>query len=229
LIITANRAVDLPQQSFTPNTPSLRRIDPARVSGPSPDVARALLGTFLVREHEGTRLVVRIVETEAYAGPEDRASHARAGKTPRTAVMFGPPGIAYVYLVYGMHHCMNVVSGTDQDASAVLIRAVEPISGVETMRARRGATAATDERLGAGPARLCQALGIDRDLGGLDLLRGDRLWLAIDPDAGEVDAAGISVGPRIGVAYAGPDWAQRPWRFGIAGHPSLSRPFPSGE
>jgi DNA-3-methyladenine glycosylase len=114
----------------------------------------------------------------------------------------------------------------------VLVRAVEPIEGVGLMRARRGAGAGPDHRLAAGPARLCQALDVDGTLGGSDLLSGDRLWLATAP-AGPADVAeraevlGIVSGPRIGVGYAGPDWGLRPWRFGIAGHASLSRPFPS--
>jgi DNA-3-methyladenine glycosylase len=176
---------------------------------------------------EGQRQVTRIVETEAYAGPGDRASHARAGRTPRTAVMFGPAGHAYVYLVYGLHHCLNVVCGPDGEAAAVLIRAVEPLAGIERMRTRRGPTAGPDRRLAAGPARTCQALGIDRTLSGLDLVTDERLWLAHDP-AGPPTASAIVSGPRIGVDYAGPAWAARPWRFGLAASPALSKPFPAG-
>jgi DNA-3-methyladenine glycosylase len=187
-------------------------------------VARRLLGALLVRDDGLARCIARIVETEAYAGPGDLASHARAGRTPRTAVMFGPPGHAYVYLVYGMHHCLNVVCGPDGQAAAVLVRAVEPVAGIERMRERRGATGGPDHRLGAGPARACQALGIDRRLDGIDLLRDERLWLGA---AIERDGPTIVSGPRVGVEYAGPDWSTRPWRFGIAGHPSLSRPFPT--
>jgi DNA-3-methyladenine glycosylase len=171
----------------------------------------------------GDRRVVRIVETEAYGGPVDRASHARAGRTPRTAVMFGPPGRAYVYLVYGMHHCLNVVCGADGTAAAVLIRATEPVAGVDRLRRCRGAGAGPDARLAAGPARTCQALDIDRSLGGVDLITDERLWLASD---GYAPQGTIVTGPRIGVAYAGPDWAGVPWRFGIAGSGALSRPFP---
>ncbi|CAN5607958.1 DNA-3-methyladenine glycosylase [soil metagenome] len=174
--------------------------------------------------------VGRIIETEAYAGPEDRASHARAGPTRRTRVMFGPAGRAYVYLVYGMHHCLNVVCGPDGRAGAVLIRALEPLDGLDRMRHRRGLPSQPDLRLAAGPALLCQALDIDRGLDGVDLLHDDRLRLAL-PDAAPADAAEqtthIVAGPRIGVAYAGAEWAARPWRFGFAGHPSLSRPFPT--
>jgi DNA-3-methyladenine glycosylase len=138
--------------------------------------------------------------------------------------MFGPPGHAYVYLVYGVHHCLNVVCGPDGQAAAVLVRAVEPVTGIDRMRERRGPSGGPDARLGAGPARACQALDIDRRLDGIDLLADTRLWLATPTDDAPV---AIVAGPRIGVAYAG-EWAARPWRFGIAGHPSLSRPFPRG-
>ena len=170
---------DPPQRSAHPAVPS-QRLDRALLLGPVEAAARALLGTLIVRADASGRRIARIVETEAYAGPEDRASHARAGRTVRTGVMFGPPGRAYIYLVYGLHHCLNVVCGPDGEAAAVLIRAVEPVAGVELMRARRGATAGADARLGAGPARACQALDIDRRLDGIDLLDDDRLWLAID-------------------------------------------------
>lgn len=188
-------------------------------------MARWLLGKLLVRDDEGSRRVARIVETEAYDGPRDRASHARAGRTPRTTVMFGPPGHAYVYLVYGMHHCLNVVCGPDGEAAAVLVRALEPVLGVEIMRARRGPRAGGDDRLAAGPARACQALDIDRGLSGIDLVDDERLWLARVAEEPLPDAA-IVTGPRIGVDYAGPDWASRPWRFGVAGSAALSKPFP---
>jgi len=204
-------------------------LDGAFLAGPVDQAARALLGALVVRDDEAGRRVARIVETEAYAGPEDRASHARAGRTSRNGVMFGPPGRAYVYLVYGLHHCLNVVCGPEGRAAAVLVRAIEPIDGVALMRARRGAAAGTDARLAAGPARTCQALAIDRALDGIDLLSDARLWLARPGRLGAplADQVRIVAGPRIGVAYAGPEWAARMWRFGIAGHPSLSRPFPT--
>jgi DNA-3-methyladenine glycosylase len=189
-------------------------------------VARSLLGALLVRDDGSGRRVARIVETEAYDGPRDRASHARAGRTARTAVMFGPPGHAYVYLVYGMHHCLNVVCAPDGQASAVLIRAIEPLAGVERMRERRGPSAGADARLGAGPGRSCEALDIDRRLDGIDLLSDTRLWLAAGHTPGAEPRDMIAAGPRIGVDYAGAEWAGRAWRFGFAGHPSLSRPFP---
>jgi DNA-3-methyladenine glycosylase len=208
-----------------PGPTSLEPFDRAILEGPVAAAARALLGALLVRDDGTGRRVARIVETEAYDGPQDRASHARAGRTARTAVMFGPPGHAYVYLVYGMHHCLNVVCGPEGSASAVLIRAVEPIAGVEMMRAARGTTAGPDARLGAGPARLCQALAIDRRLDGIDLLADEGLRLCRAPGAAAAAGSDAIVnGPRVGVSYAG-EWADQPWRFGIAGHPSLSRAF----
>lgn len=203
---------------------------------PSVELARALLGCMLLSQADLGLAGGLIVETEAYAGPEDRASHARAGLTRRTAPMFGPAGHAYVYLIYGLHSCLNVVSESDGHAGAVLVRAVEPRIGLELMRSRRGAVAARgpDARLAAGPARLTQALGITRDLDGHDLTAGTRLWISaraqgVGADPGEapvVGPAAILVGPRIGVSYADAGWAQRPWRFGLRGSPSLSRPFP---
>jgi DNA-3-methyladenine glycosylase len=203
-------------------------LDRAELSGAAADVARNLLGTVVVRDDGAGLRVGRIVETEAYGGPEDRASHARAGRTSRTSIMFGPAGRAYVYLVYGLHHCLNVVCGADGEAAAVLVRAVQPIAGIERMRRARGA-AGSDARVAAGPARLCEALGIDRSLDGLDLLTDDRLRLAA-PGTGPArlePGEQVVVGPRVGISYAGPEWATRPWRFGIASHAALSRPFPT--
>jgi len=193
----------------------------------------ALLGMFVVREVAGGVRVGRIVETEAYAGIDDRASHARAGRTRRTAPMFGPAGHAYVYLVYGMHHCLNVVAEGEGRPSAVLIRALEPVAGVAAMRAARRGAVVPDERLLAGPALACAGLSIDRTLDGHDLTLGEGLWIGTDPalvgadKRGAVPRTSIVSGPRIGVAYAGPDWADRPWRFGLAGSAALSRPFPT--
>jgi DNA-3-methyladenine glycosylase len=196
---------------------------------PTDELARALLGCWVVREtEEGTSAGV-IVETEAYGGPEDRASHARAGRTARTAPMFGPAGHAYVYLVYGLHSCLNVVAERDGAAGAVLIRAVAPVAGLELMRARRGRPGDPDERLAAGPARVCQALAVDRSLDGADLTLGGELWIAdADPRARRGWQATLVSGPRVGVGYAGDEWAALPWRFGVRAHPSLSRPFPAG-
>lgn len=176
---------------------------------------------LVVREAEGELVIGRIVETEAYGGAEDRASHARAVLTRRTAPMHGAVGHAYVYLVYGMHYCLNVVARADPaSAGAVLVRALQPVSGFSSMRARRGRTTDRDDRLCAGPARLTQALSIDRRLDGHDLTVGVGLWLA---DGGIEADESVASGPRIGVGYAGPDWAIRPWRFWLAGNRSVSR------
>jgi DNA-3-methyladenine glycosylase len=192
------------------------------LSGSVLAAAEALLGARLVRQDpDGSRRIGRIVEVEAYDGPLDRASHARAGRTARTAVMFGPPGRAYVYLVYGMYDCLNVVCGPDGTASAVLVRAVEPIEGFEAMaaaraaaRMRRGlrASAAGDARLASGPGRLCSAFGIDRTFTGTDLCDpAASLYLA--PAAPGNRAPDRAWTPRIGVAYAGPPWADLDWRL----------------
>ena len=163
----------------------------------------------------------RIVETEAYHGAEDRASHARAGLTRRTQTMHGPVGHAYVYLVYGMHYCLNVVARAQAAvAGAVLVRALEPVDGVEVMRLRRGRSADPDHRLCAGPARLTQALAIDRTLDGHDLTTGADLWLA---GGGPRPGESVGTGPRVGIGYAGEDWSARPWRFWLAGNRSVSR------
>ena len=188
---------------------------------PTPEVARDLLGTLLSHESVDGATVGRIVEVEAYGGPDDKASHARAGLTPRTTPMFGDVGHAYVYLIYGMHECLNVVAyDADQaHAGAVLIRALEPLAGIALMRSRRQRAADPDVRLCSGPARMCQAMGVGRAHNGHDLTTGSALWAA----AGDsVPDSAVASGPRIGVDYAG-DWATRPWRFWIAGHASVSR------
>ncbi len=188
---------------------------------PTYAVARDLLGVWLLSETPGGLSGGPIVEAEAYGGPEDLASHARAGLTRRTTPMFGDVGHAYVYLVYGMHECLNVVAYSAPDeAGAVLIRAIEPVVGVDLMRARRGRPSDANSRLCAGPARLTQALGVDRLMDGHDLTSGEGLWLA---PPREPVAFEIAEGPRIGVEYAGEDWAARLWRFWLAGHPSVSR------
>ena len=172
---------------------------------------------------------------EAYDGPDDLASHARFGATPRTRVMFGPPGIAYVYLVYGMYDCLNVVTGADGAGSAVLIRAVEPLEGLEHMRegravrrARRrgrpmGEDRTPDHRLASGPGLVGAAFGIDTSWTGTDLCAAGSPLRLESVTAGH-EPGRIVASPRIGVDYAGPDWAARPWRFSVAGHRSVSRP-----
>jgi DNA-3-methyladenine glycosylase len=161
-----------------------------------------------------------IVETEAYGGPFDLASHARAGRTKRTTPMFGETGHAYVYLVYGMHECLNVVGYRDDPAGAVLIRAIAPALGVDEIRQRRGRPTDPTDRLCSGPAMVCQGLAVDRSFDGWDLTAGDGLWLARAADGTPIPE--VAIGPRIGVDYAG-DWTQRPWRFWIAGNRSVSK------
>ena len=189
---------------------------------PTEEVAPDLLGKWLLRDSPDGLTGGRIVETEAYAGPGDGASHARAGRTRRTAPMFGPVGHAYVYLVYGMHDCLNVVAYRDREAGAVLIRALEPRIGIELMRTRRGPSRDPEVRLASGPARLCRALAVTRAFDGADLKTGSGLWLA-DDGSGAPVASEIAAGPRIGVDYAGEGWVDRPWRFWIAGNPAVSR------
>lgn len=194
---------------------------------PTLAVARRLLGKVLVHETAAGVVAGRIVETEAYRGPADRAAHSRGGhRSARNEVMYGPPGHAYVYFVYGMHHCVNVVTQPAGAPEAVLIRALEPLEGLALMRARRGLADGPAWRLCRGPGALCRALGIDRALNGADLVRGALRVL----DAPAVAAARVARTARIGVAYAGPD-AARPWRFVVHDSPAASgvrvRPAPS--
>jgi DNA-3-methyladenine glycosylase len=181
-------------------------------------VARRLLGCHLVaRARDGRRVSGIIVETEAYQGPEDRASHAFGGRrTRRTETMYARGGTAYVYFVYGMYHQFNVVTNVADVPHAVLVRALEPVEGVELMRRRRGGVA--PDEIASGPGKLCIALGIDRRLDGADLL-GDRIWL--EPGR-RVRPAAIAAGPRVGIDYA-EEWAARPWRFWLRGNPFVSR------
>jgi DNA-3-methyladenine glycosylase len=180
------------------------------------DVARQLLGKYLVRKHQDGTTVGRIVETEAYVGPEDRACHASRGRTARTKIMFGPAGYAYVYLVYGFHNMLNIVTEAVDFPAAVLIRAVEPVQGVELMRARRQTE--QQQNLASGPGKLCQAFAIDRKLNGDDLC-GKVLYLE---DRGEPVSQVVTT-PRIGVDYAGP-WKDKPWRFLIRDNEFVSKP-----
>lgn len=179
-------------------------------------LARDLLGCRLVVAGPQGTVGGRIVETEAYRGPEDRAAHSSRGRTARNAVMFGEPGHLYVYLVYGLHHCINVVAGPGPKPEAVLIRALAIDEGASLARRRRGA-AVPDWRLAAGPGNVGQALGIDRTWNGADLLTGQ---VRVEPRDGV--APRLARGPRVGVAYAGA-WAARPWRFWIADDRHRSR------
>jgi DNA-3-methyladenine glycosylase len=178
---------------------------------PTLRVARGLLGQVLVHESADGIAAGRIVEVEAYRGPEDRAAHSRGGhRSPRNEAMWGPPGHAYVYFVYGMHHCMNVVTQPAGRPEAVLVRALEPLAGVPLMRRRRALADAPAWRLCRGPGALCRALGITRTDDGSDLTRGRLRILAGSP----VPARAVLRTPRIGVAYAGSHAARR-WRFAV--------------
>jgi DNA-3-methyladenine glycosylase len=168
-------------------------------------VARELLGKYLVHQVAGARRIGRIVEVEAYLGEHDLAAHSSKGLTKRTQIMFGPPGHAYVYFIYGMHHCMNVVTESEGRGAAVLIRALEPVANLA------GKT--------NGPALLCRALAIDRRLNGRDLLSDDFFIAA----PATPEKFSIVKRPRIGVDYA-KHWARRHLRFYLKGNPFVSRP-----
>jgi len=184
-------------------------------------VARALLGQRLVSTRGGQTTAGIIVETEAYLGIEDRAAHTHGGRrTERNRSMWAPGGIAYVYFVYGMHYCFNVVAGAAEEPVAVLIRALEPESGLETMRRRRRA-ARRDRDLCSGPARLCQALAIDRELDGADLTGGGEVFLERARQRA-LPASHIATGPRVGVDYAG-DWRDAELRFWVRDNANVSR------
>ena len=220
--------------------------DPARdlFARPTLEVADGLLGWRLVRiDPDGTHREGRIVEVEAYIGEDDQASHARFGRTDRNAVMFGPPGRAYVYLVYGMHDCLNLVTEPVGAPAAILVRAVEPLAGVDAMRAAherrqrartrsagsvavvgRGARG-PDVRLAAGPGLVCAAFDLDRSLTGTDLLDPAGAVRIEPPRTGEATPI-VAAGARIGIDYAGRPWTDVPWRRWIDGHPSVSRPAP---
>ena len=181
-------------------------------------VSRDLLGKLLVVPGpNGERVSGKIVEVEAYRGPEDRASHAYGGRrTKRTETMYGAGGIAYVYFVYGMYHQFNVVNGAEDVPHAILVRALEPVEGIEIMRTRRHGH--LDRNLTNGPGKLCIAMGIDRQLNAADLL-GDKVWLE---DFETVSPRRIARGPRIGIDYA-QEWIDKPWRFWIRDNPFVSK------
>jgi len=188
---------------------------------PSVQVAPDLLGCVLEHETAAGLVAVELTEVEAYDGENDPASHAYHGKTRRNAVMFGPPGHAYVYFTYGMHFCVNFVCLGNGGASAVLLRAGAITEGEDLARARRtrGAAAVAYRDLARGPARLCQALDIDRSLDGADVCVADSPLRVRWPSARTTDrSAQIKTGPRVGIAAA----AEVPWRFWLGGEPSVS-------
>ena len=174
------------------------------LGSPVLEAAPRLLGATF--SHGGVTL--RLTEVEAYDGANDPGSHAHRGPTPRNSVMFGPAGHLYVYFTYGMHHCCNVSCGPEGEASAVLLRAGEVVSGIDAARARRPGS--TDRDLARGPGRLCKAMGIDRDDNGLDL----RDYLVLGPPVEDIRS-----GPRVGLRLA----HDRPWRFWVADDPTVSR------
>jgi DNA-3-methyladenine glycosylase len=181
-------------------------------------VARDLLGKLLVVPAAvGQRVSGMIVEVEANRGPEDRASHAYGGRrTKRTETMYQEGGIAYVYFVYGMYYQFNVVSNVADVPHAILVRALEPVEGIELMRQRRHSH--PDRNLTNGPGKLCLAMGIDRALDKADLL-GDRVWVE---EFRKVSPRQIASGPRIGIDYA-EAWIEKPWRFWVRNNPFVSR------
>lgn len=204
------------RRSVTSRAPAARRPLARSFYARAPEVvARALLGRLIVREGRAGRLVGRIVEVEAYGGARDPASHAFRGPTARNRTMFGPPGHAYIYFSYGMHHCLNVVTGGPGVASAVLIRAFEPLEGLDDMARRRKTR--DPARLARGPGCVTRALGLSAAHDGADLTRGP-LWLA----AAAARHGGFEVvsARRVGISRA----VSRRWRFMLAGHPCVSGP-----
>ena len=186
----------------------MRRLSRRFFARPAPDVAPDLLGKLLVKADDG--IVARIVEVEAYT-ETDEASHAFRGQTARNAPMFGPPGHAYVYFTYGMHWCMNTVTGAEGRGQGCLLRAAEPLEGLDVLRSRRGA--AKDRDLLRGPGRLGQGFGLQREHSGIDLCDGGPLFLADDGDR-----PAVATGPRVGVSAA----ADELWRFWIPDSPWVS-------
>lgn len=184
----------------------------AWLTGDVPLIARRLLGCELHMQQAGQMVRLRIVETEAYH-QTDAASHSYKGRTPRTDVMFGPAGHLYVYFTYGMHYCMNVVTGPEGEGSAVLIRAAEPLEGWASLRARRPGIA--DHQLTSGPAKLCKALGIDRQWNGHDLTQPPLIL----QQKTSIDEAAVVQTTRIGISQA----KDVPWRFYIADNSFVSK------
>jgi DNA-3-methyladenine glycosylase len=197
----------------------MRRLAKAFYARDSLVVARDLIGCLFVLEQPWGRVGVRLVETEAYRGADDPGSHGYRGMTERTRTMFGPPGRLYVYFTYGMHWCVNVVCAKDGVCQAVLLRAGEPVFGIDRMRLNR-AGIANDRLLAAGPARLAQAMGIDKAMDGASLLRGGAGWCAEDGSTHELRSR-AAITARIGLGAGRGD--DLPWRFVVPGHAHASR------
>ena len=196
--------------------PEVAATERAWFDRPAAALAPDLLGARLVHVSAEGTVGGRIVEVEAYQGPEDLAAHSARGRTARNTVMFGRPGHLYVYLIYGLHHCLNVVAGPGDKPEAVLIRAMQIDEGLALARRRRGERP-PDHRLAAGPGNVGQALGVDRTLNGVDLLAGP---VRLESRTGPMPP--ILRGPRIGVDYAA-EWAVRPLRFWVADDRHRSR------
>jgi DNA-3-methyladenine glycosylase len=178
---------------------------------PTLTAARAVLGARLVRIQDGQRLAGTITEAEAYVGESDLGCHARAGRTPRTAVMYGPPGHAYVYFTYGMHWMLNFVTEAEGFPAAVLIRAIQPLEGLEIIAARRQGRPQAEWT--DGPAKICQALGIDGRLNGADLCAAQAVLFV---EAGDpIPDACVTIGPRVGLNSVPEPWKSKPWRFQV--------------
>ena len=210
------------RKSRTSTTPAnIRALDRAFFSRDPRRVARELLGKVVVRRHSGALLTARIVEVEAYLGEQDPAAHSAAGNTARTAVLFGPPGLAYVYFIYGNHYCLNISCEPEGQAGSVLVRALEPLSGVEEMAKARGIEIHSPKdllRLTSGPGRLAQAFSITRVRdNGCDVTSGDsNLWIGEDG----YRARGIRLTPRIGITKA----AEKALRYLLVGNVFVSGP-----
>ena len=180
------------------------------------DVSRDLLGKLLVRIYNDNEVLVgKIVESEAYRGQDDPASHAYRGKTPRNAIMFGKPGVAYIYLIYGMYHCLNVIAEPEGNAAGVLIRAVEPIEGIKTMKKLRGNVKKIKD-LTNGPGKLAQAFAIDKSFNGLDLTQKNKLFIAYPTQEENFE---IVEAKRIGIKVG----LDKLWRFYIKDNPFVSK------
>lgn len=191
---------------------SLNPLPRAFFDRPTLKVAQELLGKFLIRETSSGLLQTRIVDVEAYVGPEDKACHASKGRTKRTEIMFGPPGFTYVYLIYGMYYCLNLVTEREEYPAAILIRGLEinEETGAEVFSTRID-----------GPGRVCRFLGIDRTDNGIDVTLGTTIWIE---DPGQTyPRTHIHTLPRIGIDYAG-EWAKKPWRFCLPAPPSSRKP-----
>ena len=181
--------------------------------------AKDLLGKIIVREINGQKIMTKIVDTEAYMGAEDKASHAYNNKkTKRTKTMFGKGGLAYIYLIYGMYHCFNVVTAVKDDPHAILIRAVEPVEGLELIKKNRNIKSSNLEDLTNGPGKLSQALKIDKSLDGCDLVKSNKLYL-LDQENNDFK---VVAAPRVNIDYA-EEYKDKLWRFYIRGNKFISK------